>query len=383
MYGLKEGQKTILERVRIIAREDISPHAEVTDDEGRYPAESMEALRREGFLGLLVPDEQGGMGQDLRLMAAVLEEIARVCSSTALCYLVHLAGGETYRASHPPREELQRAVARGEHVSTLALGEFGSRSHFWSPMSRAEEQNGKIVLNATKSFVTNAGHADGYVVLTRALDSESTTDTTIYFVSAEDAGLRVSGTWDALGMRGNASAPMVFKDVTLTPDRALSPRGGGMDMLLGTILPIVNIGVAAICIGIADVATEITREHLLNSELRHMSATLADIPVERARLARMRLETDKARAHLAAVLDALESSEGDATLMVLESKVAASEAVLRVTDLAMKAVGGTAFNRKLGLERRFRDARAADVIGVTTDMLLDFIGRSLCEMPLL
>ncbi|NIV40135.1 MAG: acyl-CoA dehydrogenase, partial [Anaerolineae bacterium] len=61
---------------------------------------------------------------------------------------------------------------------------------------------------------------------------------TIYYVSAAADGLRVSGTWDALGMRGNASAPMVFEDVALPPERALSPRGEGMDMLLGMILPI-------------------------------------------------------------------------------------------------------------------------------------------------
>jgi alkylation response protein AidB-like acyl-CoA dehydrogenase len=68
-------------------------------------------------------------------------------------------------------------------------------------------------------------------------------------------------------------------------------------------------------------------------------------------------------------------------LMILESKAAAADTVLLVTDIAMRAAGGTAFNRRLGLERRFRDARAADVLGITSDMLLDFIGRSLCGMP--
>ncbi|NIV40136.1 MAG: acyl-CoA dehydrogenase, partial [Anaerolineae bacterium] len=126
MYGLTVEQKSIVESARSIAKDDIAPHAELTDEEGRYPAESMQALRREGFLGLLVPGEQGGMGQDLRVMAAVIEEIARACSSTALCFLVHLAGGATYAASNPPKEDLLQAVARGEHVSTLALGEFGS-----------------------------------------------------------------------------------------------------------------------------------------------------------------------------------------------------------------------------------------------------------------
>lgn len=89
----------------------------------------------------------------------------------------------------------------------------------------------------------------------------------------------------------------------------------------------------------------------------------------------------KGRAHLAAVLDSIERTAPDATLMVLESKAAAADTVSLVTDIAMKAAGGTGFNRSLGLERRFRDARAADFLGVTSDAFLEFIGRALCGMP--
>jgi alkylation response protein AidB-like acyl-CoA dehydrogenase len=321
------------------------------------------------------------MGQDLRTMVAVVEEIARECASTALCYLVHLAGAAAYAAAEPPMEDLLLATGKGKHLSSLALGEFGSRSHFWVPMSQIEHQNGKIIINASKAFVTSAGHADGYVLITGSHGAEAPTDTTMYYVPAHDPGIRVSGTWDALGMRGNASAPIVFKNVEIPLDHTLSCPGEGMAMLLNTVLPIVNLGVAAICIGIAEAATEITKQHILRSKLQHMSITLADLPNERARLARMRLETDKARAHLAAVLDSVERSASDAMLMILESKAAAADTVLLVTDIAMRAAGGTAFNRRLGLERRFRDARAADVLGITSDMFLEFIGRSLCGMP--
>lgn len=381
MYELATEQRSIVDTIRSTTEEAITPYAERTDAESRFPVESMDALRREGFMGLLVAKEYGGMGEDLRTMVAVVEEIATVCSSTALCYVLHLAGVSTYTAARPPAEDLLRATANGEHVSTLALGEFGSRSHFWAPMSQAEHRNGKVLLNASKAFVTSAGHADGYVMITRSRESEAPTETTIYYVSADDPGISVSGTWDALGMRGNASAPMVFKDLELSPDRALSQPGKGMGVLLETLLPVVNLGVASICTGISLAAIEITKRHILNSELQHLALTLADLPNERARLARMRLETDKARAHLSAVLDSIESAAPDATLMVLESKVAAAETASLVTDVAMKAAGGTGFNRRLGLERRFRDARAADFLGVTSDALLEFIGRALCGMP--
>src|SRR6185503_17274273 len=99
--------------------------------------------------------------------------------------------------------------------------------------------------------------------------------------------------------------------------------------------------------------------------------------------ARMRLETDRTRALLLDTLNALESQRPDAMLRVLEVKAAAAEAALVVTDLAMKVCGGAAFRKELGIERHFRDARAARVMAPTTDALLDLIGRATLGLPLL
>jgi alkylation response protein AidB-like acyl-CoA dehydrogenase len=99
--------------------------------------------------------------------------------------------------------------------------------------------------------------------------------------------------------------------------------------------------------------------------------------------ARLRLEVDQSRALLLDALGALETGRADAMLRVLEVKAAAAEAALYVTDLAMKVCGGAAFRKELGIERRFRDARAARVMAPTTDALLDLIGRATLGLPLL
>jgi alkylation response protein AidB-like acyl-CoA dehydrogenase len=96
----------------------------------------------------------------------------------------------------------------------------------------------------------------------------------------------------------------------------------------------------------------------------------------------MRIATDKARAHLTSVLDAVEAGDPMAQLYVLEAKPSASAAAKEVTDLALEACGGAAFSRHLTVERNFRDARAASVMAPTTDVLHDFIGKALCGMPL-
>lgn len=382
MYRLNEAQTAIVEKVRQIAEEKIGPKAADVDKEGRFPQESLTALAEAGLFGLTIPTEYGGMGQGLRVMAAVLDEIAQRCASTAMIYLMHLNGVACYSAAPNVAEKQLREAAAGRHLSTLAWSEKGSRSHFWAPLSQAQARNGQVVLNAEKSWVTSAGHADGYVVSTRSPESSGPTDTVLYLVQEGDPGVTVSGPWDALGMRGNASAPMTLANATIPADRAFCEPGKGFEFMLGVVLPVFQIGNAAISIGVSEAAVQATIGHLTGKRFEHLNSKLSDLPNLRARLAQMRIETDKARAHLVAALDAVENPNPATMLMVLETKTSAGDTALKVTDLGMQTCGGAAFSKHLSLERNFRDARAMSVMAPTSDVLHEFIGRALCGMEL-
>jgi alkylation response protein AidB-like acyl-CoA dehydrogenase len=173
---------------------------------------------------------------------------------------------------------------------------------------------------------------------------------------------------------------MTFDRVIVAADRALTPPGKGLDMMLGVVLPVFQVGTAAIALGIAEAAVQATAKHLTSSRLEHLNSTLADVPTLRARLAQMRIATDRARAHLTCVLDAIEAPGPATQLLVLEAKAAATEAAVEVTDLAMRTCGGAAFAGAHGIERMYRDARAPIVMAPTTDQAYDFIGRALCGM---
>ena len=382
MSRLNEDQTDILERVRKVADGVIAEHAASVDQDGRFPSEAMEALGKEGLMGLTVPKEFGGLGHGHRVAVAALDEIGRRCASTGMVYLMHLCGVACYAARPEHAGPQLRAAAAGKHLSTLAWSEKGSRSHFWTPVSRATRTNGHVELNAQKSWVTSAGQADGFVVSIGAAGSDAPLASSLYLVLKEDRGIKVSGGWDALGMRGNASSPMTLEGVKVDEGRLMSQEGKGLDTMLGTVLPLFQLGNAAISVGIAEAATQATTSHLTGSSFQHLGSKLADLPNLRARLAQMRIETDKARAHLGATLDALESSSPATMLFVLESKAQAADTALAVTDLAMKTCGGAAFSKHLTVERNFRDARAANVMAPTTDVLHDFIGKALCGMEL-
>ena len=381
MYRLNEEQQRVVADAGAIADTTIKPLAARVDRDAAFPRQSIAALGERGLLGLTIPAAYGGLGHGLRAMAATVETVAQRCPSTAMVYLMHLCGVACYAAAPARTEPFLRAAAAGKHLSTLGFSEKGSRSHFWAPVSRATaDGGGAVYLNASKSFVTSAGHADGYVMSTLAAGATRPLESTIYLVLSTDTGLSVSGAWRGLGMRGNASAPMTLDNVTVGADRALTDPGKGLDMMLGVVLPAFQAGTSAVAVGIAEAAVQATIGHVTHARLEHMNSSLAELPTLRAQVARMRIETDRARAHLGAVLDSLETPGPATQLMVLEAKAAATEAAVTVTDMAMRVCGGAAFGGAHGIERLFRDARAPIVMAPTSDQAYDFIGRALCGL---
>jgi alkylation response protein AidB-like acyl-CoA dehydrogenase len=358
-----------------VVQDVVAPAADEIDRDGVYPRAALDALGKAGILGLLSAEDVGGGGLGLDAAADVIETLATACGSTAMVVLMHYAAAAVLERHGPM--DVRRAIAAGEHVSTLAFSEAGSRSHFWAPLSTARKDGGKVRLDAEKSWVTSAGEADSYVWSSKPLAEGSEAPMTLWYVPTDTPGLRVAGLFDGLGLRGNGSCPVMAEGVVIDESSMLGGDGEGLDIALGAALPVFLICSAATSVGFMEATTAATTSHLTETRLAHLDQSLADQPVPRADLARMRVETDKARAFLADTV-----SSGD-QLKVLEVKAACGEAAIAVTDLAMKVSGGSAFRRGHPVERRFRDARAARVMAPTTDALLDFVGRAVCGMPLL
>ena len=362
-----------------IATDVIAPAAVEIDQTGRFPRAALDALAAAGLLGLISAPEVGGMGLSIRAAAAVIQRIARECASTAMIVCMHYAGTAVIEGTNGPRE-IREAIAAGKHLTTLAFSEAGSRSHFWAPLSTAVGSNGSVTLNAKKSWATSATQVDSYVWSSRPLDGEGMS--TIWLVPGDATGLQVSASFYGLGLRGNYSSPVTATDVNISRSAMLGKDGGGFDIMMGMVLPYFQLMIASVSIGLAESATAKAANHVSGTNLQHLSQSLSDLPTIRAYVARMRIKTDMAQALLLDTLTAIESSRADTMLRVLEIKAAAAEMALEVTDIAMRVCGGAAFRKEVGVERNFRDARAASVMAPTTDVLYDFIGKAVCGMPL-
>jgi alkylation response protein AidB-like acyl-CoA dehydrogenase len=311
--------------------------------------------------------------------ATVIERLAEVCGSTAMVVLMHYSAAAIIEAHGPT--EVRRAIGTGQHLSTLAFSEAGSRSHFWAPVGTAKVDGDAVRLDARKSWVTSAADADSYVWSSRPVSA--TGPMTLWLVPSSAEGLEVGEVFDGLGLRGNGSVPVTGADVRVDDGARLGDDGAGLDIALATGLPWFLVLSTAFGLGLMEAATREATAHLTSTRLDHLGIALAEQPIPRADLARMRIATDATRAFLGDTLAALATGREDAVLRVLESKALAAEAAIDVTDLAMKVCGGAAFRKEVGIERRFRDARAARVMAPTTDALLDFVGGAISGMPLL
>lgn len=366
-----------------VADEVVAPHAADVDARGRFPEEAIGWLGASGLLGLLSATDVGGSGLSMRSAVDVVERVARACGSTGMITCMHYSATAVLEALGPQQPELdgvRREIAAGRHLTTLALSEVGSRSHFWAPVSTARSVGDEVVLDARKSWATSARRADSYVWSSKPLAGEGAS--TIWLVPRTTPGLSVPESFDGLGLRGNDSSPVNADGVRIPAANRLGADGAGFDIMMGTVLPWFAVLSAGVSVGLMESATQKAAAHCAGTGFAHLGSRLADLPTIRAYLARMRIRTDQARALLDDTVTAIATGRPDTMLRVLEVRASAAENALEVTELAMRVCGGAAFRKEVGVDRAFRDARAAGVMSPTTDLLYDFIGKALVGLPL-
>ena len=384
IYGLDDTGLKFAAVAANIAQEVARPHAADVDARARFPAESLSALSRQKLYGLCVPSEFGGLAQGPRVFAAVVEELAQACASTAMVYVMHVTATQAIASSQTlkNRDVLLREIAAGTHLTTLAFSESGSRSQFWAPVSQLERAADGFSVSAKKSWVTSASYADSYVASSQKPGAVSPLESVVYLARPKSPGIRIGAPFNGLGLRGNDSAPVAFENVVLSPGEMISPLGEGAKTMLEVVLPWFAIGTAAMAHGLCRASIAATSTHLIQTGFEHTGGLLRDLPNLRARLADMSVRTEQSRALLGYTLGEMMQPSAITPLYVLQARLAAMNAASDVTDLAMKTCGGAAFSKHLGIERHFRDARAGWVMAPTVDHLLDFVGKTLTGLPL-
>jgi alkylation response protein AidB-like acyl-CoA dehydrogenase len=377
--------QAILAENEKLSQEKLRASADLIDQSRRFPRENLQALGKAGVLGLMIPAQYAGADAGLAEMSQVLEEQAQSCASTAMVTLMHFCATAVIAAkgSDALKREILPACAHGEHVTTLAFSEAGSGGHFYAPVSEVRQNGGKKTLSAAKSFVTSAGEADSYVVSARKAGAAAFTESNLYLIAKNTAGLTAQGPFEGLGLAGNASAPMSLIDVAIDDAARLGPEGSGFQSMLEVVLPHFQIGVASVSMGLAKAAHQTIVGRMGARKYEHAGgAALSSIPRVQFLVAEITLAVNSGKAYLRETIRKALAADPAAMLDVLGVKAVAADACLAAVSRAMTLGGGWAFGRRGGLERIFRDAQAAAVMAPSSDVLKDFIGKASLGLPL-
>jgi isovaleryl-CoA dehydrogenase len=377
--------RELVGRAREVASSVLAGTAERNDAEARWPAEAMHALAEAGLMGLHVPVDLGGHGQGMTALIAISEVLAGESPSAALCYAMHCVGTAVIAAKATPyqKEAFLEPIARGRHITTLALSEPGSGSHFYLPSTRLTRGDDGYVVDGTKSFVTNGGHADSYVLSTVGVEGDGGDGTfSCVVVEAGMDGVQWMEEWQGLGMRSNSSRSVRLDAVSIPAGNLLGEEGDQLWYIFEVVAPYFLIAMAGTYGGVASAAMEIARNHLATRRHSHTGELLGANPLLAHRLGDLWIEAERTRQVIYSAAERGDAGDADALPWIFACKATAGDAAVRLTNEAMTLCGGMEYRANSRLSRLLRDARASHVMAPTTDILKTWLGRSLLGLPL-
>jgi alkylation response protein AidB-like acyl-CoA dehydrogenase len=372
---LTEEQRLIRDTVRDLCEREFAPLAARWDREHILPRDAVTRLAEQGFLGMAIPEEWGGVGYDSRTIVIVLEEIARVSAALAIMIAVHNSVGALpvfrFGSDEQRRRFLPRLVSR--ELGAFSLSEPGAGSDAGAIESLAVREGGEYVLNGGKNWVTNGEQAGVYLIFARTERQAGSGGLTAFIVERGTPGLVVGKAEDKMGLRGSDTVALALQDVKVPVDQRLGAEGEGFKIAM-SMLDSGRIGVGAQALGVMRAAFE---ESVRYAQTRHaFGGPLAKIQAIQFKLAEMerRIQCSRLLVQRAAWLkDAGRPYTREASM----AKLYASESATWVTHQAIQIHGGYGYVKEYAVERYYRDARVMEIYEGTSEIQRLVIARSL------
>ncbi|PLR81274.1 acyl-CoA dehydrogenase family protein [Bacillus sp. V33-4] len=385
-WKVPPGYEKLQETAHLLGKNELLPRASTSDQQSCYPRESLRKIAEAGFAAVTIPADDGGLGAGFTGFAILSQSFAQYCASSTMCWVMHTAAVQTlYTAgTDQQRQRYIPGVLKGE-IGGLAFSEPATGSHFWNVVSEAPRHGDGYLLNADKSFVTSAGEADWYVVATSFPNSVESDKLMFLLVNNNQEGVE-SFPFSAMGLRGNSSGPMKFKDVFVPKEDRLGSEGGMNYYNDNTIDPLFLLGTAACWTGIAQGALNAAIDGAKKKVHADTGKSVAGYQVIRHELAKAQILVDSARAMLYRTAEGMDNTiqNGRALSECLyplwQLKTHAADIVIQVTNQALQVSGGRGYLTGQ-VEKFLRDGRAGAIMGPTNEILREWIGKTLIEVP--
>jgi alkylation response protein AidB-like acyl-CoA dehydrogenase len=379
LIPLTEEQRGIQQLARDFAHEEIAPHTDAWDRDAIFDRGTIARLGELGFLGMLIPDELGGLGLDTCTYLVALEEIAAVDASVAVAMSVHnsLPTQMLLRwGTDEQQERYLRPMARGEWLGAFALSEADAGSDAASMRTQAVRDGDCWVLNGTKAWVSSGSHAEVILAMARTDkpgDRRGARGISAFIVTPDMPGFKVGKKEDKMGLRASPTVQLIFENLRVPAANLLGAEGSGFIYAMQS-LDNGRLGISAQAIGIARAALEVATAYA--AERRQFGKPIKEFQAVQFKLADMATRITAARALLYAAASAKDRGE-PITQFSSMSKLLASETAMWVTTQAIQILGGYGYVRDYPVERLFRDAKVTEIYEGTSEIQRIVIAREL------
>lgn len=376
LLGLDEGERGVVARVRELARTFFGPRAADVGKQDVFAWEHFRLLAREGIVATAFPRAYGGTDARQALRIRIIEELARVCSTSAslitgtdLSTRAIVAG-----ASEPLKRELVPGLCSGDLQAAFALTEPGAGSDVRGLHTTMRRVGGGYVVNGAKKFITRASTADWFAVVGRAEDEPSTFIAVLMPRQAE--GFTISPDVGKLGWYGVPIASLQFENVFVPATHRLGAEGEGFSLAQDALLR-ARIGHAAMALGRAIGAVEIAAAYTVDRAV--FGKELGQHQGVQWMLADMVTQIEAARALLALTADKYDRGDADVALFASMAKLQATDLCMKVVTDALQLTGGRGYLQDFPLERFFRDAKLNQIGEGSSEVHKTIIGRDVAR----
>ncbi len=354
--------------IREFAEREIAPIAAELDREHRVPLDLMRRLGEVGLLGVCFPQAYGGMGAGEMGYCILMEELGRVCTSTATNVGAHIGIGAM--AIHLDGNEEQRRkylvpLARGEKFAAFGLTESNAGSDAANINTRAVRDGNEWIINGGKIYITNGGYADVIIIMAVTDPSLGARGGITAFIAETDwSGFEVAREEDKMGIRGTSTAELVFDDLRVPHENVLGKVGEGFVTFMKS-LDMGRLTLGAACLGGAQAALDWSIQWAKTRE--QFGTQLAQKQSVQWKIADIATEIEALRSLVYRVAWMVDVDQPFTRLAAM-CKLYGSEVASRAIDMALQIHGGLGYSRDYPVERAFRDARIAEIFEGTNEI---------------
>ncbi len=377
-FELTQEQEVLRKSVREFAEAELAPFVSEWDEHQIFPREAMRHAGRLGYLGAIFPEEYGGAGLGYIEYAIIIEELARIDPSFALCVAAHNSlcanhifqfGTEEQRRKYIPK------LATGEWIGSWSLTEPEAGSDAAGTRTTAVLDNGCWVLNGSKTFTTNAHEANVCVAMAVTDRARAHHGISAFIIDAGTPGFRLGRKENKLGMRASPTGEVIFESCRLPQSQLLGEPGEGfVDSL--KILDGGRISIAALAVGTAQGACDLALRY--SRQRRQFGKPISEFQAIQFKLADMAARIDASR-----LLTWRAGWMKDRGLRVTKeaaiAKLYASEAAVRICDDAVQILGGYGFIKEYRVEKFYRDVKLCTIGEGTSEIQRLVIARQLLK----